>query len=152
MVFDTSEDRHRSTHTHSQMVIASQWQMDCPFHFEQHEEWVVHIHSGRLEQNRAAPSQQWCHLQKSQSRHIWQRRVGRPDEKSIWIVINDEIFSCNRAGALTMQQGWLTDDSSHEGIMRWQNFANTIHACGCGKSLMSFFVTCHLSGRHTARY
>lgn len=61
---DTSEDKHRSTHTHSQMVIASHWQMGCPFHFEQHEEWVAHIHSGRLEQKRAAPSQRWCHLQK----------------------------------------------------------------------------------------
>lgn len=156
MVFDTSEDRHRSTHTHSQMVIASQWQMDCPFHFEQHEEWVVHIHSGRLEQNRAAPSQQWCHLQKkSQSRHIWQRRVGRPwweiylDRDKWWNIFLQQSRCISNAP-------WL----AYRWLLTWRHPACggktlpiTIHACGCGKSLMSFFfVTCHLSGRHTARY
>lgn len=39
---------------------------------------------------------------KSQSSHIWQCRVGSPDEKSNWMMINDEIFSCNTAIALIM--------------------------------------------------
>lgn len=53
------------------------------------------------EQSRAEPTV--MSFTKSQSSHIWQRLVGSPDEKSNWIMINDEIFSSNTALALIMQ-------------------------------------------------
>lgn len=73
------------------------------------------------EQSRSEPTV--MSFTKSQSSHIWQCRVGSPDEKSNWIMINDEIFSCNTAIALIMQ---------HTGL---QIPHMTASWCSCGAQL-----------------
>lgn len=78
---------------------------------------------------------------KSQSRHIWQRRVGRPwweiylDRDKWWNIFLQQSRCISNAP-------WL----AYRWLLTWRHQACggktlpiTIHACGCGKSLMSFF-------------